>query len=93
MTRAKRTKTIAEHMLDVIMECGTGGVMWGDTWLLDDCAKRCTHTNLMEKHPMVRHPIILTACQRSGLFETWYINLGGREKSVRSLKLKAAVRP
>ena len=39
MTRAKRTKTIAQHMRDVLTEYGCGGVMWGDVCLLDDCGR------------------------------------------------------
>ena len=90
MTRAKRTKTIAQHMRDVLTEYGCGGVMWGDVCLLDEAAERCTHTGLMDMHPMTRHPIMLTACQKSGLFETWYVNVGSHSKQVRSLRLKGA---
>ena len=50
MTRAKRTKTIAQHMRDILTEYGCGGVMWGDVCLLDDCAERCTHTGLLDMH-------------------------------------------
>ena len=85
MTRPKRAKTIADHMLDIMAEHGRTGIMWGDTDLLDYCAERSTHTNLMTKHPLDRHPAILTACEKSGLFKKYYINLGGQHKRVRSL--------
>lgn len=92
MTRHKKTKTITEHMLDILAENGRNGIMWGDTDLLDYCAERSTHTNLMTKHPLDRHPAILTACERSGFFKKYYINLGGQHKRVRSLMLKAATK-
>lgn len=65
-------KTIAEHMRDVLLENECDGVMFGDTRLLDQCAQRCTHTNLMDKHPMLRHTRILTACENSELFVKRY---------------------
>lgn len=65
-------KTIAEHMRDVILENDCDGVMFGDVRLLDQCARRCIHTNLMDLHPMERHSRILSACEKSALFKKRY---------------------
>lgn len=84
-------KTISEHMSDVLKQTGNPSVMWGDCGLLDMCAARCTHTNLMNLHPLKRHNRILTALEISPLFEKRYIQIqfatvGNRD--VRSFKLK-----
>jgi hypothetical protein len=72
------SKTIAEHMRDVLIELDMPGVMWGDCGLLDDCASRCVHTTLMDAHPLDRHARILGALERSPLFTKGYIMLGVR---------------
>ena len=71
-------KTIAEHMVDVLHEKGFKGVMFGDVGLLDEAASRATHTNLMTLHPMERHRRLLTACERSGLFDKRYALINGK---------------
>ncbi len=71
-------KTIAEHMEDVLREGGFDGFMFGDVRLMDEGANRCTHTNLMSLHPMERHRRILTACERSGLFNKKYALINGK---------------
>lgn len=68
-------KTIAENMKDVLIETDNPSVMWGDCGLLDMCAKRCKHTNLMSLHPMERHSRILTALENSSLFKKRYVQL------------------
>lgn len=70
-----KRKTIAEYMVEVLKENNVKGVMWGDCGLLDFCAEKCTHTNLMEQHPMDRHQRILGALQKSKLFDTKFIDL------------------
>ena len=65
--------------------------MWGDTIVLDIIAKRCTHTNLMNKHPMTRHGRILDALgRRPDLFDAYVVPLWGRRgnQSARSFKVK-----
>lgn len=66
-----RPTTIAEHMCDVLIENDFTSVMWGDCWLMDECALRCTHTTLIDAHPLDRHKRILDALCRSPLFEKW----------------------
>ena len=83
-------KTIADHMVDVVNEYDTGGVMYGDCSLLDFCAERCTHTTLMDAHPMNRHIRILNAVDRSDKFIKSYISLNGVGLGdCRKFKLKA----
>ena len=71
------SKTIAEHMVDVLRGHGCDAVMYGDCGLLDACAERCTHTTLMDAHPMNRHKRILDALDASDLFEKSYDKLSG----------------
>ncbi len=71
-------KTIAEYMKEVLMENNTSSVMWNDCGLLDFCAEKCNHTNLMTLHPMTRHSRILSALQKSKLFDTKFITLDKR---------------
>lgn len=68
-------KTIAEHMRDTLIENGYKYVMWGDVGTLDDCASRCTHTDMNKVHPLYRHHRILNALDRSPLFEKGYVRL------------------
>ena len=76
-------KTIAEHMRDVLIEndCGDGkgkySVMYGDVYLLDYCAVRCKHTNLMKLHPLDRHQRILNALEKSKLFKKFFVRITG----------------
>lgn len=76
MPRA-RVKTIADITVEVLNETDNPGVMFGDTYLLDMIAERCTHTTLMKKHPMIRHNRILTALQNDGRFEKFYVKMPG----------------
>lgn len=86
---ARKHKTIAQNMMEVLKENNAKGVMWGDCGLLDFCAVKCTHTNLMTLHPMARHSRILTALQTSKLFDTKFITLNKRgNQTVRSCILK-----
>ena len=64
--------TIADITVEVLNETDNPGVMFGDTRLLDMIAERCTHTNLMDKHPMVRHTRILSALEKDERFEKYY---------------------
>lgn len=86
-------KTIAEYMRDTLVETDNKAVMFGDVRLLDACAQKCSHTNLMSLHPMLRHSRILTACERSGLFDKFFILIGGKgsgrgQHHWRSLRLR-----
>lgn len=81
---ASRKKTIAEHMRDVLLEAEPvpgylPAVMWGDVHLLDDCASRAAHTNLMRTWPPYRrHKRIFAALERRpDLFEKKYVRMGG----------------
>lgn len=74
----KRRKTIAEFMVEVLMEYNCDGVMYGDLGLLDECASRCKHTNLMDLHPLTRHQRILgTLEKRPDLFKKFFVKLPG----------------
>jgi len=70
-------KTIADITVEVLNETDNPGVMFGDTRLLDDIAERCTHTNLMDKHPMLRHSRILDALENDVRFEKYYVTIRG----------------
>ena len=83
-------KTIADITIEVLNETDNPGVMFGDTRLLDMIAERCTHTNLMDKHPMLRHTRILTALEKDNRFEKYYVKIGEvrGNQSWRSFELK-----
>ena len=87
-------KTIADFTIEVLNETDNPGVMFGDTVLLDMIASRCTHTNLMEKHPMIRHNRILNALQRDERFEKFYVKMNGYwgNQRWRSFELKKEYR-
>jgi len=70
-------KTIADYVVEVLNETDNPGVMFGDVHLLDMIAERCTHTNLMEKHPMVRHSRILNALENDPRFEKYWVHIRG----------------
>lgn len=70
-------KTIADYTVDVLRETDNPGVMFGDVHLLDEIASRCTHTTLMDKHPMVRHNRILNALENDNRFEKFYEYMNG----------------
>lgn len=88
--RAQR-KNIANIMRDVLLENGCDSVMYGDVRLLDECAKKATHTTLMKAHPLDRHERILRALDSSPLFEKFYIRIslpdGRKNFPVRDFKL------
>lgn len=77
-------------MKDVLIEEKTNTVSYGDVGILDECADRCKHTNLMKLHPLDRHKRILDALGKSELYECWLIRiwLGNREGLARCFKLK-----
>jgi hypothetical protein len=79
--------TIAEKHL---IETENPAVMYGDTHLLDEIANKCTHTNLMTLHPLVRHQRMLNALEKSNLFTKGYVRITGYRgfSLVRSFKLK-----
>ena len=87
-------KTIAGITVEVLNETDNPGVMFGDTRLLDMIAVRCTHTNLMDKHPMLRHTRILTALEKDNRFEKYYVKIGEvrGNQSWRSFELKKQYR-
>ena len=70
-------KTIADHTVEVLNETDNHGVMFGDVTLLDMITWRCTHTNLRDKHPMIRHNRILNALDRDDRFEKFYERMRG----------------
>jgi len=83
-------RTIADITIEVLNETDNPGVMFGDVTLLDMIAVKCTHTNLMEKHPLTRHNRILNALQRDSRFEKFYVRMRGMRGNQlwRSFKLK-----
>lgn len=83
-------KTIANITVEVLKETDNLGIMYGDTVLLDMIAKRCTHTNLMKKHPLVRHSRILNALEKDDRFEKFFFERRGfrGNKYWRCFKLK-----
>jgi len=70
-------KTIADITVEVLQETDNPGIMFGDLTLLDMIAVRCTHTNLMDKHPMVRHSRILNALEKDSRFEKYFVKIRG----------------
>lgn len=61
-------KTVVEHMIDVLWEQHRSVVSFGERALLDECARRCTHTTLMEVSPGERDNRIFAALENSGKF-------------------------
>ena len=70
-------KTIADITVEVLNETDNPGIMFGDVTLFDMIAQRCTHTNLMDKHPMLRHSRILDALENDDRFEKYYVHMRG----------------
>jgi len=87
-------KTIADITIEVLNETDNPGVMFGDVTLLDMIAVKCTHTTLMDKHPMVRHTRILNALEKDGRFEKYYVKMRGvwGNPNWRSFELKKQYR-
>lgn len=84
LEECRQQKTIAEHMRDVLLEMeavegSRPAVMWRDVHLLDECAARCAHTNLIEtRPPYERHRRIFAALERRpDLFEKSYVRMRG----------------
>lgn len=70
-------KTIADIAYEHLIETDNPGVMWGDHILLDEIAIKCTHTNLMNSHPLARHKRILDALEKDTRFEKQFIKMRG----------------
>ena len=70
-------KTIADITVEVLNETDNPGIMFGDTRLLDMIAERATHTNLMDKLPMLRHTRILNALEKDDRFKKYYTQMRG----------------
>lgn len=93
MTKRKKTKTIADHLLDVLIEAGRCDITRRDTAILDECARRCTHTTLMDAHPPRRYTRVLDALGGDRRFEKslvqtfWWNGNGYVEKTVRHFEL------
>jgi len=85
-----KRKTIADYAVEVLKETDNPGVMYGDCTLLDMIAVKCTHTNLMKKHPLTRHSRILDALEKDARFEKYFIRMRGMvgNQMWRSFKLK-----
>lgn len=75
-------KTIAGHMLDVLIENGIRSVHAGEFNLLDECSKRASHTNLMELKRDKRHQRILNALEKSPLFIKSFIQVQGQKDTL-----------
>jgi len=86
-------KTIADITVEVLNETGNPDIMFGDTRLLDMIAEQATHTNLMKKHPMVRHSRILNALEKDDRFEKFYVHMPGvwGNPNWRSFELKTSL--
>lgn len=82
-------KDIASTAIDVLTKEGYDSVMWGDCGLLDDIAV-AYNKQILDLHPLERHPRILSALERSGKFEKWFIRLNGKRGNnyVRCMKIK-----
>ena len=87
-------KTIADITVEVLNETDNPGIMFGDVTLLDMIAEKCTHTNLMKKHPMIRHTRILNALEKDERFEKFYVHMRGTwgNPNWRSFELKEQYR-
>lgn len=84
-------KTIADYVVEVLEETDNPGIMYGDCGLLDMVAVRCTHTTLMDAHPLDRHGRILNALEKDERFEKFYIERSGMigNPYARSFRLKS----
>ena len=82
-------KDIGEIAIDVLKKNEQDSVMWGDCSLLDDIAV-AYNKEILHLHPLERHPRILSALERSGLFDKYFIQLRGKRGNnyVRCLKIK-----
>jgi len=85
-----KRKTIADYAVEVLKEISYPAVMFGDFSILDMIAVKCTHTNLMKKHPLTRHSRILTALENDSRFEKYFVRMNGMlgNQMWRCLKLK-----
>lgn len=72
-----------------LKEKGYDSIMWGDCGLLDEIARKYRN-DLLELHPLERHPRMLSAMERSGLFDKFFVRLNGFKGNnlVRCLKIK-----
>lgn len=84
-------KTVAQIAKEVLIETKNDMVGWGDCSLLDEIASRCTHTKLMQMHPLERHIALLNRLEGSSLFKKWkyktVYGYGNRERYVRNFEL------
>ena len=87
--RVKIGKDIGVIAVEHLKAEGFDSIMWGDCVLLDDIAQKY-RKDLLELHPLERHPRMLSAMERSGLFEKFFIRLNGKRGNnfVRCLKIK-----
>ena len=81
-----KKQTIAEVAAEYLRENGLNGVMWGDTWSIHEIAKRAGKN--YEGHPSRTWNAILSALDRSPLFEKKYVRL---DRLVRYYALKVPV--
>ena len=63
---------VPEIAYKYLVDNGYDSIAFGDTRNLDSIAKLCTHTNLMELHPLNRHYRLLNYLEHSKLFEKKY---------------------
>ena len=81
-------KTIAEHMIDIMIENEVEAVGYGDLSLLGECAKR-SEMNLKNNHPLNRNKAVLDALETSIRFQkSMFLCITNRgERLVRNFKL------
>lgn len=60
--------TIAQHMRQSMLDLGRIAITRADRDLLDECAHRCTHTNLTSARSSERYRRIFQALELSALF-------------------------
>ena len=88
--RIRIGKDIGKVAIDVLKKHDQDSVMWGDCSLLDYIAV-AYNKQLLDLHPLERHPRILSALERSGLFDKFFIRLNGKQGNnfVRCMKIKS----
>lgn len=78
---------IAEHMRDILIERNESIVWYGDLHNIHDCAKRSgMYERKGDTHPLAINNRVLSALDKSNLFEKGYIKHIGRPARCFTLK-------
>lgn len=82
-----KSKSIAEHMKDILMERGMTHIWYGDLDEIHECAKRAgMYQRSGNTHPLAINNRVLSALDRSNLFRKGYIKHIGRPARCFSIK-------